>query len=474
MSFELGSALNAASLLPEILDQIFCEVEYAYTGYSYRKMRDDHLKVNNTRDPLNDNTMLDGDGSLAYPPKITKTLVAPLTRVCKQWKPIAERRLYHYIAISSSQYHERVPRLLRTFKEHPRLADLVRKLSMAEEEVYVVVPQTQSLAAGILLACTQLSHLTLVGSVTQLLAEPGTLWEYLSRVTSLRSLVLVQSVCWSAFDDTSEYGLCSVDALLQKMSQWRNIEHVSVLTSASLSPAEPTSALPTSLSQLPHLRTFSFLQPITSSSSLRLLKTAAPRLETLRISLEVTTDWDQLRDALIAWAPSLHTLHLDHSSQLACWPGVEDVLIQLSNLRFLHTTTSLIPPETLHCLDVLETLEYNIESLSHVDALIDVVSQLSKLRSLRMIRFPVSLQEELALKMDTLDSACRDRNITFSDSIRPLPNDSNGSEEGSDDDDDDALGYGYNLSYGPYNSIAMDEWLDTYFFGAPYCGTGDD
>ncbi|KAI0086565.1 hypothetical protein BDY19DRAFT_350599 [Irpex rosettiformis] len=414
------SSHGAATLLPELLDQIFSEVENApqcYKPVCSRPIRDDHLVVCNTRYSPGCNTIIEDDNAILCPPP--KFRILPLIRMCKWWRPVAERRLYQSIVIRTARYPNPVDILLRTLEGNPRLAGLVRELRMVEP-VHQGPAHTQTLA-GIISACTQLSYLTLIGFVASKLALKR-LQTSLSSLSSLRSLVLVQHDRWKGFNNTSHFGLCSAEEILQWMTQWPDIEHVVVLTGAKLPPEWRTgrfsqNSLPSN-NQFPCLRTFSFLQPTTSSAPIQALKMAAPRLETLRIDLEATSDWD-IRDALATWAPTLHTLHLYHSTQLVFEPQLGDLLGQLSKLRSLHTTSCLIPPEILHRCATLEMLDYTIETLAHVDGLIEAVPQLLKLVDLKVPTSPI--EAEVSAKMRHLQEICYGRKIEFVDCVRSTP-----------------------------------------------------
>ena len=270
---------HAATLFPEILEQIFDEVEEFRHSYMLsHRIQDDHLRINNTR-YFKGGTTYDDLTSCSSP----RSMIPALTRVCKRWKPTAERCLYRSIDVQSAIYSNPIPLLMKTLESKPHLASLVRELRVLDA-VDAGHLHTWYLA-GIIRACTQLAHLTVVGFVVMYLVEDA-LRTSLSRLTTLRSLAVVQHRSWTWPGSLNEQALCSAEELLQWMVQWPNIEHVTVVTKSSSTRTDNKSSLPPN-PYFPHLRTFSFLQPITAQASLQALRIAAPQLETLRVSLEI-------------------------------------------------------------------------------------------------------------------------------------------------------------------------------------------
>ncbi|KAI0086556.1 hypothetical protein BDY19DRAFT_995846 [Irpex rosettiformis] len=434
---------NVGNLLPELLDQIFNEVEDdQHTHFQSHPIQDDYLSIQSAR--TEKGTVLK-DGQLVCRPK---SALLPFLRVCKGWKPIAERRLYQSIAIGTTHHRSRksaVPLLSRTLKGNPYLAGLVRQLRMLENSSQKS-PDQYLAHAAIVSACTQLSHLTLLGFATSKKVL-NVLRTSIIGLTSLRTLVLVQHIEWAAFDKT-HFGLCSTADILQWMSRWRDIQHVVVLANAKLPPSwkngqssdlclatnkqrrnhglrksaaasnggssSEASSSSQQLLSFPRLRTFSFYQPSISESALQTLKTAAPSLTTLRIDF-ASIPMHILCECLATWAPTLHTLLLRHAADTAFDSQIENALGQLMNLRYLHTTANLVPPQILHHLLALEDLQYLVREVTHFDMLVEVVpAQLPNLRQfvLYCLCHEAMTSDRLRI-LEDLEHTCQAHGILF-------------------------------------------------------------
>ncbi|KAI0801762.1 hypothetical protein BC629DRAFT_1493857 [Irpex lacteus] len=430
------SSFDVAGLLPELLDQVLRDVEDAVhlilsrTNSQCLPIQEDYLAVSST--PYGDSTVHEDTGSLI----VYSSPILPFIRVCKQWKQVVERRLYHSIVLRAARHRDPLPLLLRTLKESPHLAGLVRELRMLEP--FHRGPSHTGTVAEIVSACPQLSHLTVIGFAANKEALEA-LRNALSMLTSLRSLVLVQYDSWRGFSDTHKHGLCSMTELLGWMSRWQDIEHVVVLTSPQRPSDRFSAQTTTSNYHFPRLRMFSFLRPPASQSALCLLGAATSHLDTLRVYLD-SGSTRELHAALVTWAPMLQTLHLEHPPQLVFEDRLDDILCQLSTLRNLHAGVRLITPSMLHHLLALEVLEYDIESSSHVDELVGVVPQLPNLRYLMVPRSPTGSSSEVAIRIKVLRATCSSRGVKFVDCVRePPPNRYRHSRSFvySDDEDDE-------------------------------------
>ena len=170
-------------------------------------------------------------------------LISSLIRVCKGWKPTAERSLYRSIDIRANTYTLYPPGhpgtrcfslLLKTLKGNVVLANLIRELRAVVTLRGSLSISTQiEILAQIISACTQLSHLTVISPVIEEIVPRQTLFKCLSHLNSLRSIVFVQRT-GHRYNELDQLGLCSTEQLLRRMDSWPNIEHVVVATDARL------------------------------------------------------------------------------------------------------------------------------------------------------------------------------------------------------------------------------------------------
>ncbi len=441
------------------------------------QIQDDHLSIQTTR--FDSDSVLQEGHKLIGRPKID---IGKFVLVCKGWRPVAERRLYQSIAIGTTRYtyntsakKTQASLLLRTLKEQSYLAGLVRELRMLEPSGHQG-PDQHLAHAGIISACTQLSHLTLLGFATSKKVL-SLLRHSIGGLASLRTLVLVQHIKWSGFDG-NHFGLCTSAELLRWMSRWQDIQHVVVLANKKLpsswangqvystrkgkeraeTPAVPgttasnldhASGSNQQLLSLPHLRTFTFLQDTMTEMSLQLLTVAAPSLTSLRIAME--SAMTAVPTSLTTWASTLQNLSLQHPAQNVLDIGIEAVLNQLSNLRSLRTTSAVIPPHLLPQLTALEVLEYDIQESSHLDTLVEVVPEtLQNLRACSLVRVPTaSFSPEAMVALERINDACNRRGVTFDSHIdwQAIMDDLEDHDEDHWDEyedeywEDDALGY---------------------------------
>jgi hypothetical protein len=446
---------DVANLLPEILDQILGEVENdRHSDLQSHPIRDDHLMITSAWSASDESSGI-MESALVCRPKIA---IRPFVRVCKSWQPIAERRLYRSIAIGKTRSFTKdspAPFLLATLKSSPRLASLVRELRLLQYPGRKAVAQTPT-HAGIISACTQLTHLTLLGFEGDEMSST-LLYRSLAQLTSPRSIVVAQYPPPGPFQNgDGGLGLCSFSQFTLLMSHWQNIEHVVVLTKATVhkisepqrerkqnrrrsrnkehgqahrntpdSSSRITNPLvfPSPLSNvsspqplsLPQLRTLCFWKSPVSESSLSFIHAAAPFVTTFRCDLE-STSTPALRNALTVWAPTLEVLFLTHTSQPLLKPDIEPALSKLVNLHLLHTSSDLIPPQMLPHLPALAKLEYNFVSMAHIQALAEVIPQLLNLQRFIHLGNPMTFGDrEIVEKMCNLQTACKARGLTFID-----------------------------------------------------------
>lgn len=467
-------------LLPELLlDRIFGEIESSYTPpLSWWTKPEDHLEVKHS--PMEGSHSYVQDDSVWATRRIrglTDTFCR-LLKVCKRWKPFAERRLYRSITIGSTQPRSTavvLVQLLTTLQHRPDLACLVQELRLLKVPT-TKIPQQHAIQVCIISACTQLSSLTLIDFAPEQRVMKM-LRESLARLARLRSLVFVQRTRLGRFKG-GQYGLCSETDLLQWMSRWHNIQHVVVLTNERLPPSwdnivaltgvprggwkkkrrhiyemipsdafhnpNPRKAKGSSkstvtpkddqsndtvqqLPSFPHLHTFSLLYTTTSVLSLRFLRTATPSLKTLRVNLDSPPSAG-LYDALSTWAPTLETLFLDTKITDVENTFENEVIVmarQLSELRILHASSVLIPAHTLPCLTRLETLEYVVNDPSHLQALIDVIPVLPSLRQCKVLCAAASAPHsvDMQIKRDYLQELCTFWDVEFDDHTGQPPAD---------------------------------------------------
>ncbi|KAI0699133.1 hypothetical protein BC835DRAFT_1304629 [Cytidiella melzeri] len=450
-----SSTFDVANLLPELLVQVFGEVERSSHPYLQpQPIRKDYLLVGAT---WNRETRMDGS-LISY----RRNAIGSLTRVCKHWQPVAEGFLYRSVSLRTTKfYNDPTSLLLRTVKGTPRLAGLIRELRMLREPGHKG-PQFTMTHASIIAACTQLSHLTLIGFDTTESAY-NALRSSLTGLGSLRSLVLSQDPEDLGFAG-SEVGLCSATELLQWMSHWRDIEHVVLLTNEPLPPSKDGGQSAQTLSRqagkkgrnkkgqrttavlaagvstgqaasnsvanapsnpshaslqhdasFPQLRTFCFLKATISDNILRLLQTASPSLTSFGGNLHSTSTM-ALHDALTQWAPTLRNLVLLNSTHPVVDPHIEGAISNLTHLRFLHTSSDFIPPHALQYLPALEELEYGMQLAAHGYELAEVIPRLRHLS--RLLRIPIDglralTIRELGAQGDRLRSVCAAHGVSF-------------------------------------------------------------
>lgn len=322
---------------------------------------------------------------------IPQRRLSPLIRVCKHWKPIAERLLYQSVAIGSdllphdnwSEYDrirtswtlERtraqdgpiclasviVARFLETIEKNQRLAAIVAELQLLIPADGAPEEQTQRFSK-ILTTCPNVKHLKIITLSTHPNAG-SILLEALLLKESLVSFKLDTLYCARIADP-----LWKASDVLRMMRKWRQIEHVQASPDTlnyHCPDDEEETEEGVELGCCPKLQTFALglndcRRALFRSRDLQDLLNMCPagiRIFKASLTMDAGT-LEALGDCIRAWAPTLENLNLRGSlvDETTSSPPLSDSVAGLTRLKILALETLVLDPCVLSTLPNLTGL----------------------------------------------------------------------------------------------------------------------
>ncbi|KAH8110102.1 hypothetical protein DFH11DRAFT_832000 [Phellopilus nigrolimitatus] len=311
----------------------------------------------------------------------------PLIRVCRSWRPVAERRLYRAIPLFCRGYGRPGPlpatyvekrhwQLCRTLQGNASLAAHVRELYL---DLDACENEKARVYLKIMNLCPNLSHLTIKQYKAYDLVR-------LKRVFAAKSLV---KLAISAHDKGPAMPLLSSKELLQMMTMWPMTEDICLDPNVLVSSYDrryegyvftgdqhPTE---TNLSQssCPELRSLKLGDALLSACDLHGLRAISfPRLQRFSARIMQKSDIQAaLATCLKTWSPHLLTLTIDYTFECNVEPRqctrlpIDDAVMCLSSLRFLSINALLVCPQTILALSALQYINYFMPTAEELDAL---------------------------------------------------------------------------------------------------------
>lgn len=483
--------VNAAQLIPDVLEHIFAQPTLAQMGsrtLGFETIEDDsEISGEHWTKQIE---AMDRHKTRSCHPNYN---LYSLLFVCKAWYPIALRHLYRSVAIgvnsrgtsdgcAAGLFH-------RSLALKPQLAEGVRFLALQSSlnttyhpEIH---PQTYVAIIGLCVKVTTLEFWNYDGDLSGL-------YTAISGLTLLESLTYALSRL-DRHDAHRNFSTFSSDVHML-MPNWPHLRSLYLLSdSVQPQPAAVGYAHPEinmvhnpkmdKLCIYHHLPTACLLKPLISSPILlRVLRLWFPpfALDNIQIISGL------LRESLIAWSSSLQRLTLQIKGLTASIEplrllGEEDAQT-FTNLVELQATRALLPPSCLGSFPKLEFLSYDSDSVEELTTLRRVVSDSKTLRYLSFFsEYPLALvaqhiehstedvdtSSSYAVHVENLRAICARRNICFSNTslfddpstaahIMPPPPifwDTSDDEDEAVDEDSISAG---SVSIGDDSSIASD------------------
>ncbi len=287
----------------------------------------------------------------------------PLLFVCKEWRDIAQRRLYFSVGIEGTRSiggdgSEKCGAFYETVKANPFLASLVRELRIG---AFYQSGDESSRHTHILRLCHNVTRVELAGSDRRLLGE--------LKAALAQADLAELSISHLGRGDREGTELCTPSKVFTYILNWPRLRKFSAQTSSVCELDGREAGTPISpfavKGRCSGLREISLKDCSLNAKHLLLLPELAPNIERASISVQLDAT-EALQTCLQRWSSTL--THLSLSSNETTDSIMAGVYPNLQALRSLEVPSHIMPPDAVVEFAHLETLEY-AATTEHIELL---------------------------------------------------------------------------------------------------------